>query len=374
MTLRLPRPVFRKWLGVGLLFILARTGLTLLSPVQAGCTGGGGTVMVKVLSPIAVLHSAQVGQPLTPWMPATKPGLYTCALGSGTHPATGIGFQLTSGLSRSNLTVPRSTGLNYTVWNTGVPGIGIAIGVFAILDSRCGAGAWRDLGTPNTNFPGSWAGDACAVPGTAAGSAQTGGTIEVALIKTGPIKTNRFGGAAVQATSMEQASANAPFAAGPASVTTFTIPPIDITAPTCSTFASDVTLPTVSNTTLRFPGSVAGLTRFAITLVCPAFDPVRVFMTFTDSAAPDNRSKDLTLAPDSTASGVAIRLRHDGADIAYGADSDIVGDPNQFAVTTVDNFGTYLDVPFTASYVRTGASAVTAGTVHAAATYTMAYQ
>jgi len=146
----------------------------------------------------------------------------------------------------------------------------------------------------------------------------------------------------------------------------------NIGIPTCSTSSVTVTLPTVSPADLTPVGTVFGATPFSINLVCPSGNPVRLFMTLTDSTDPTNRTKNLTLTPTSTATGVKIRVSRGTTDISYGADSPARAGVNQFQVGTMTAAGGPFSAAFTAAYVST--ATVTGGTVNAIATYTMSYQ
>ena len=138
---------------------------------------------------------------------------------------------------------------------------------------------------------------------------------------------------------------------------------------TVTTPSLSVSLPRVSAATLASAGATAGATRLRVGLNC-AIAGTNVFVTFTDANNAGNRTTNLGLGASSTATGVAIQLlRDDGALVAYGPDSSVTGNANQFLVGPSS---TVTGIPLTARYVATGAAAP--GSVNAAATFTLSYQ
>jgi type 1 fimbria pilin len=96
-----------------------------------------------------------------------------------------------------------------------------------------------------------------------------------------------------------------------------------------------------------------------------------VLITLTDAVEASNRTTTLKTTADSTAQGIGVQILNSaGTPVAFGPDSALPGNTNQWTVGSSPN-GT-LQVPLTARYVRTGA--VNAGTVRALATFTMSYQ
>ena len=143
-----------------------------------------------------------------------------------------------------------------------------------------------------------------------------------------------------------------------------------VTAITCTvtTPSVSVTLPNISTTSLSSVGQTAGNTRFDIGLNCNS--GTNVWVTLTDATIPSNTTEQLSLKPSSTAGGVKLRiLKSNGNPVLFGPDSAVAGNTNQWLVGSSASVN---DIPLTVQYYRTGA--LTAGTVNAAATFTMSYQ
>lgn len=130
-----------------------------------------------------------------------------------------------------------------------------------------------------------------------------------------------------------------------------------------------VTLPSISNTTLQTIGATTGDTRFNIELDC--LSGVNVFVTLTDASDVGNTGQLLSLKPSSTATGIKLRIVKDnGQVVQYGPDSDLPGNLNQWLLGTS---ATTNNVPLMVQYYRDGAS-VSSGSIEAAATFTLSYQ
>jgi len=98
-----------------------------------------------------------------------------------------------------------------------------------------------------------------------------------------------------------------------------------------------------------------------------------VAITFTDAVNPANRSSVLALDKTSTAQGVGVQLKKKAGEvITLGAAVDTPGNPGQWTVATTRNGS--VSIPMTASIVPTGGTSVRAGSLSAAATFTMSYQ
>ena len=133
-----------------------------------------------------------------------------------------------------------------------------------------------------------------------------------------------------------------------------------------------VALPTVGQAALAAAGSRSGRgATFHIGMNCDA--NVALHVTMTDASSPTNTSNTLSLETSSTASGVGVQVFHDGSStpLSYGPDSSVAGNTNQWKIGQSTTATSY-DIPFTASYVRTGA--VKPGSVQAKATFTFSYQ
>ncbi|MDB5723704.1 MAG: hypothetical protein JWQ16_458 [Novosphingobium sp.] len=144
-----------------------------------------------------------------------------------------------------------------------------------------------------------------------------------------------------------------------------------VTATTCvaTNPAISVNLPRISAQNLAGAGRTAGATMFAIPLNC-ANSGANVYVTLTDATTASNTSSLLTLKPASTAGNVKLQiLNSSGAAVSFGPASAVAGNPNQWLVgpSSATN-----SIPLTVQYYSTGTA--TAGTVQAAAIFTLSYQ
>jgi type 1 fimbria pilin len=127
-------------------------------------------------------------------------------------------------------------------------------------------------------------------------------------------------------------------------------------------------LPQLNVSQLSPVGTAGGDTSFSIELQCGAGN--NVYVTLTDATDPGNRTELLTLADDSSASGVKLRVRKsDDSFVPFGPDSAAPGNTNQWLVGPS---ATTSAIPLKVQYVSTGT--VTPGTVNARATFTLSYQ
>ncbi|MNF47747.1 F17d-G fimbrial adhesin precursor [compost metagenome] len=153
---------------------------------------------------------------------------------------------------------------------------------------------------------------------------------------------------------------------------------VTVTDATCAVLPADrnlqVALPAVLSSRFQGIGSTLGLQRFTIRVNCTA--GVALHATMTDANSQANTSNILTLAQDSTATGVGLQISAtDRAHVvSYGADSRVAGNNNQWFVGgNAASPQTNHIIPFTVRYVQT-AAAVQPGTVRARSTITFSYQ
>ena len=144
-----------------------------------------------------------------------------------------------------------------------------------------------------------------------------------------------------------------------------------VTTPTVS-----VNLPIVSLSALSAVGKTAGDTRFPIGLSCAP--GANVYITLSDTTTPANTSSLLTLASNSTAQGIKLRILNSVGPLDFGPDSAAAGTSHQWLLGASSNID---GVPLTVQYYRddknpsgTSPAALSAGSVHAQATFTMSYQ
>jgi type 1 fimbria pilin len=144
-----------------------------------------------------------------------------------------------------------------------------------------------------------------------------------------------------------------------------------VTTPTVS-----VNLPVVSLSTLGTVGQTAGNTSFPIGLSCAA--GANVYITLTDATTPSNTTALLTLASNSTAQGIKLRILNSAGPVDFGPDSAAVGTTNQWFLGASSSIN---GIPLTVQYFRddtnpagTAPATLSAGSVHAQATFTLSYQ
>jgi type 1 fimbria pilin len=145
---------------------------------------------------------------------------------------------------------------------------------------------------------------------------------------------------------------------------------------TVTTPSVNVNLPVISLSALSAVGKTGGDTQFPINLSCAA--GANVYITLSDVTTPANTSSLLTLASSSTAQGIKLRILNSAGPVYFGPDSAAAGTTHQWLLgpsSTVDG------VPLTVQYYRddtnpsgTVPTALSAGSVHAQATFTMSYQ
>ncbi len=145
---------------------------------------------------------------------------------------------------------------------------------------------------------------------------------------------------------------------------------------TVTTPSVSVNLPTASLSSLSAVGTTTGDTAFPIGLSCAS--GANVYITLTDVTSPANTSSLLTLAPDSTAQGIKLRILNGAGPVAFGPDSAQVGTTHQWLLGPSSSVN---GVALTVQYYRddttpsgNGPASLTAGSVHAQATFSMSYQ
>ncbi|WP_412527118.1 fimbrial protein [Burkholderia lata] len=152
--------------------------------------------------------------------------------------------------------------------------------------------------------------------------------------------------------------------------------------PTCSvaTKRIDVQLSPSGNgfTTRDFNGvgSTTPERDFSIKLNCAGGDEgtsTNAYVTLTDNSNPGNRSNQLSLTPDSDASGFAVQVLKSGKVLSFGPDSSAAGNPNQWQAGNIPQGMGVFTIPLTARYIQTSTK-VKGGMANAVATFTMSYQ
>jgi len=137
-----------------------------------------------------------------------------------------------------------------------------------------------------------------------------------------------------------------------------------------------VNLPVVALSALGAVGKTAGDTSFPIGLSCAA--GANVYITLSDATTPTNTTSLLTLDSNSTAQGIKLRILNSTGAVDFGPDSAAAGTTHQWFLGTSSSIN---GIPLTVQYYRddtnpsgTGSAVLSAGSVHAQATFTMSYQ
>ncbi|WP_244123038.1 fimbrial protein [Burkholderia gladioli] len=323
----------------------------------ASCSSTAQTFTVSMPSSITVPRDAAVGTVLTTWVSTSATTNYfNCTLsGSG---ATGTGFEPLS-LSKAGQTVASPHG-TYTVWNTNVPGVGIAIGIRPYVNG-CGWQPWNDLGTPSSFFPNPWVGSAC----NGGGSVTNGGQAEMALVKTGPITAGTVnGGVLFEAAAAVSQGGGYTMLSGRKS---FSLTQTIINVAACTTPNVTVDMGSYKQSAFTGVGSTTPAVAFKVGVnACPAGLNSIQYQFIPVNAVLDSTNGVLALSSDSTASGIGLQLKDSsGKALKYNS---------QYTLTSYSSAtgGTYT-IPLTANYYQTSAS-VTPGSANAVLTFTMTYQ
>jgi type 1 fimbria pilin len=202
------------------------------------------------------------------------------------------------------------------------------------------------------------------------GSNTVSGVFE--LVKTGAATAGTFGYSSyVHVPNKEYA--NGGTAAASTVSLGYTLLPATVASCSVTTTSVAVSLPTVSTSAFQAIGTHAGVTAFSIGLNCEANAKPSIYMT--DSASPSNTTNQLSLAPGSTASGIAVQILYQQVPVSFA--------PAALAYTTsntpttssfsIGNLSGTSIVQMQARYTKTQA-VVTPGTVKAIATFTLTYQ
>lgn len=257
----------------------------------------------------------------------------------------------------------RSSGLQYPVYPTGVPNIGLVVGV---ADGN--STSYQPVTTTWTQI---WTGFACYT---------LGANTQAMLVATGPLHAGTYSIPAQTVASLKATTDAAGTAEiGPQATLQISGATVTVTAQSCAVTAGQnqiVTLPTVSVGNFQGVGSSPPTSSsFNIQLSCPA--GIALFATMTDATNPANTGNALTLVQNTTsATGVGVQVHANGSStpVSFGPDSSLAGNTNQWYVGgNAATPATIYNIPFVASYVQ-GAAKVGAGSIDALATITFSYQ
>jgi major type 1 subunit fimbrin (pilin) len=327
------------------------------------CTGSEETITVSMPASITVPRDAVVGTRLTPWASTSAvSNYYRCSVTNA-----GIGPTYMSLLSVvAGMTINGSTGVAYPVWNTSVPGIGLAIGVRAYVRSdKGGCTGWYPWVPLRADS--SWVYQGC-ISNNGSDVMNAGFQLEFAYVKTGAVTPGTTSSSNV----VEAAWVWHPQSGGPQRQDTWhkhiTLTPTTFSIAACET--PDVTVNMGKQLLSKFTG--VGYTTPAVAFevslnACPAGSLTKIQYQFIPvNAVIDANNGLLALSNTSTATGIALQLK-DGNDapLKFNTQYTLAGYSSAAG-------GTY-KVPLKAAYRQTAAT-VTPGSANAALTFTMIYQ
>ncbi|QIR28748.1 fimbrial protein [Kluyvera genomosp. 3] len=246
-------------------------------------------------------------------------------------------------------------GANYSVFETGVSGIGFILG----LKDFNGTTYVPMKTTITQTYP---------ADGTNGYAQDLGWSAKVTFIKTGTaLKSGVYQTPTINAAILTAYNNETKTAQVIINPTTFTV-----TASGCTvgTKSANVNLGTLDVRTLPNVGSTSPSGTFNVSLTCDQSIAVNAVMT--DQTTPSNTSSVVTLTGDSTASGLGVQFFYNGSGpLMMGPDSSAAGTTNQFFIQTTSAAQT-LSLPFQAQYIRTGD--LTPGSANALASITFSYQ
>jgi type 1 fimbria pilin len=246
-------------------------------------------------------------------------------------------------------------GMNYTIFETGVPGVGYIIGLKDFNGTQ-----YIPLQSGITqSYP---------ADGTNGYAQDLGWSAKVTFIKTGTaLKSGVYQIPTIDAAVLTAYNNEVKTAKVIINPTTITV-----TASGCTvgTKSASVDLGTLDIRTLPTVGSTSPSGTFTVGLTCDANVAVNAVMT--DQTTPSNTSSVVTLTGDSTASGVGVQFFYNGTGpLMMGPDSSAAATTNQFFIQSTTAAQT-LSLPFQAQYIRTGE--LVPGSANALASITFSYQ
>ncbi|NWK88477.1 fimbrial protein [Raoultella terrigena] len=246
-------------------------------------------------------------------------------------------------------------GVNYSVFETGIPGIGYILGLKDFNGTT-----YVPLQTGVTqSYP---------ADGTNGMAFDLGWSAKLTYVKTdNALKSGVYHLPAISAailTAYNNETKTARVIINPTTVT--------VTASGCtvSTKSASIDLGAPDMRTLPTVGSTSPSGSFNVSLTCD--EQVALYAVMTDQTTPTNDSSVVTLTSDSTASGIGVQFFYNGSGpLMMGPDSSAAGTANQFFIQTT-TATQILSLPFQAQYVRTGE--LVPGSANALASITFSYQ
>ncbi|WP_126282604.1 fimbrial protein [Burkholderia stagnalis] len=328
---------------------------------SANCSPGTpSAVAVAMPASVTVPRDAPVGTVLGSLVYTLNTTNYFNCTVSGSY-ASGMVFETLS-MTKAGTTATLN-GKAYNVWNTNVPGVGVAIGVNPYV-STCGSRGWQDLGKPSGTFPSPWSGGVC----TQNGSVTNGGQALLALVKTGPITAGTVSGLQFEGASVTGPGLTGPFTIGASGHVLFSLTPTIINVAACTTPNVTVNMGSTMQSAFKGIGSTTNppvAVNVAVN-ACPSGLNSIQYEFIPVNAVLDSTNGVLALSSDSTATGIGLQLKDSsGNALKYNT---------QYTLTSYNtSTGGSYTIPLKAAYYQTAAT-VKPGSANAVLTFTMMYQ
>jgi major type 1 subunit fimbrin (pilin) len=346
-----------------LLMGLAMLALSGHSWAQITCTGTSNAYTISMPASVAVSRDATAGTLLTGWFssPAVT-NWYSCN-GNASNSSSGTGFKPLS-LTLSGVMVT-ANGVSTTVFNTNVPGVGVAV-QFRIYTNACGwNGSWLNLGTPGTQFPSSWYGGSC----NGSGLGTDGGQAQAALVTTGQVTPGiTSGGTLFQAAGFMQSPGSGSFTQISPGLQSFSLTPTAITVLACVT--PNVLVPMGSHRANEFTGVGSGTTTVPVSInlnSCPGGMNSIQYRIDAVTSVVNSAQSVVALDSNSTATGIGVQLMNSAGTAAFPLSS--YQSLSGYNRATGGNY----TVNLKARYYQAAAS-ISPGLANASMTFTMQYQ
>ncbi|WP_223997674.1 fimbrial protein [Burkholderia gladioli] len=268
------------------------------------CTGTNQTVSIVMPTAVTITTDMQVGTLLTSWVSSPAANYLHCNVGLS-RTVMGFGFRPISISQKTNTTVKNSNtysrGGITTVWKTNLAGIGIAVVVRPISDlSNCNL-IFSDIGKP-TPGQAPWVGPFC----NSTGSFDIGGQVQVALVKTGAIQPGVVSMGAIAEGKEYVASTSD--SGNPISIS-FAITSTTINVAGCTTPDVKVDMHSYQQSIFKGVGSSTSPVSFSVKVnSCPSGFQSIGYQFNPTSQVVDATNGVIALTPDSTASGIGIKI------------------------------------------------------------------
>ena len=338
-------------------------GIVLLTAVGSAhaCQGGVTTSTVRPVIPATITSARDANRPgalIGPGASANTQGLYLYSCNDGKVSKVGV---KATGKLVPNVTYG-SGGQSFPVYETGIPGIGVAL-MAGASSSASLPGNWKPLQTEETLLA------------TSANQITFFYIVnyQAALVFTGSLVTGTY---TIPPLQVGISKAYGPDGGVAHSDTAFLNGmTIKVAASGCTLTSGkqmNIKLPQLVGNKLQAIGAVSDEAA-PVTLRVDCQGAVNVYATLSDVANQANEDTILSALPGSTSRGIGLQIYKQGSEtpLHFGPDSAVKGNKNQWLAGTVTDAS--LSIPLVARYVKT-AETFTPGSLNAGATFTFSYQ